>query len=131
MALRKTVDNLKQKPAEDKRVVASGVAIAVVLVLFIGWGFLFLKKLRSGVEVPTISSPSSAANNVFDFSSLDEATRQFAESYSETRTQLEQIRDAAARDAAEEAPYDASGTTPPSSGVDSFGLPTQTDTISQ
>lgn len=106
--------------------VASGIAIAVAFVLFIGWGFLFLKKLRSGVEVPTVSAPSSAANDVFDFSSLDEATRQFAESYSETRTQLEQIRDAAAREAAEEIPYDASGVvTSSSNATDSFGLPTE------
>lgn len=132
MVLQKTVDNLKQKPTEDRKAVAGGVAVAVVIMLFIGWGFWFIKKIRSGEQVPTISSPTSAANDVFDFSSLDEATRQFAESYGDTRTQLEQLRDSAAREAAEQAPYDATGTISPASGeVDSFGLPIGADATVQ
>ncbi len=124
---------MRQKPAEDKKAVASGIAVAVVVVLFIAWGFLFIKKIRTGTPVPTISSPTSAANDVFDFSSLDQATQQFAKTYGDTRTQLEQIRDAAAQAAEETAPYNASGVIPPPSDseVDSFGLPTQTDTTIQ
>jgi len=41
-----TVNNLKNRPNEDKRAVAIGSAGAVVIVLIIGWAFIFLKNLR-------------------------------------------------------------------------------------
>ncbi len=48
MVVQKTIDNLKDRPHEDKKVVASGIAIFVVVILFIGWGFLFLRKIQTG-----------------------------------------------------------------------------------
>ena len=44
------VSNLKDRPKDEKKVVAGGVAIAVVIVLFFAWAILFLKKIQSGEQ---------------------------------------------------------------------------------
>ena len=48
MVIQKTLNNLKDKPKDDKKVVAGGIAILVMAVLFVGWAFLFIKKLQRG-----------------------------------------------------------------------------------
>lgn len=42
------VDNLKDRPKEDKKVIAGGIAIMVIIALFFVWVILFLKKIQSG-----------------------------------------------------------------------------------
>lgn len=56
MVVQKTIDSLKEKPHDEKKVVASGIAIAVVIILFIGWGFLFLRKIQDGTFEPSDSA---------------------------------------------------------------------------
>ena len=56
MVVQKTLDNLKDKSHDEKKVVASGVAIGVVIILFVAWGFLFLRKVREGTFEPTDSA---------------------------------------------------------------------------
>lgn len=46
MALQQHVDNLKQRPKDERQVVAVGFAGAVVIILIVIWGFYFLKSLR-------------------------------------------------------------------------------------
>ncbi len=45
MVVQKTLDNLKERPKEDKQAVALGAAGTVVLILLIGWAFLFFRSL--------------------------------------------------------------------------------------
>lgn len=56
MVVQKTLENLKDKPHDEKKVVASGIAIAVVIILFVGWGFLFLRKIQDGTFEPSDSA---------------------------------------------------------------------------
>ena len=56
MVVQKTLENLKDKSHDEKKVVASGIAIAVVIILFVGWGFLFLRKIQDGTFEPSDSA---------------------------------------------------------------------------
>jgi len=42
------VGNLKDRPKEDKKVIAGGIAIMVIVALFFVWAILFLKKIQNG-----------------------------------------------------------------------------------
>lgn len=46
MVVQKAVDNLKERPKDERQAVALGTAGAVVLILIVIWGFFFLKGLR-------------------------------------------------------------------------------------
>lgn len=46
MALQQHVDKLKDRPKDERQVVAISSAGAVVLILIVVWGFYFLKSLR-------------------------------------------------------------------------------------
>lgn len=46
MVIQKTIDNLKEKPKEDRKVVAGGIAFALLVLLFFAWAFFFFKKLQ-------------------------------------------------------------------------------------
>lgn len=50
MVLQKAVNNLKDRPKDEKKVVAGGIAITVIVVLFFAWAILFLKKIQSGTQ---------------------------------------------------------------------------------
>ena len=48
MVIQKAVDNLKEKPKDEKKAIAGGIAIMVIAALIFTWGFFFLKKIQSG-----------------------------------------------------------------------------------
>ena len=50
------VSNLKDRPKDERKVVAGGIAIAVIAVLFFGWVILFLKKIQTGGQQLEFSS---------------------------------------------------------------------------
>ena len=74
------MDNLKDKSSDEKKVVAGGIAVAVVAVLFAGWAILFLKKLQRGGELQQLGG---GAQDEFLGSSIREAqdalTRDFSD----------------------------------------------------
>ncbi len=45
MVLLRTIDNLKERPKHEREAVAFWIAIAVVIVLLIGWGIFFFRSL--------------------------------------------------------------------------------------
>lgn len=112
MALNKAVNNLKQRPEEDKKAIAGGIAIAVVSVLLIAWVFLFLKRIQSGEQKIELGGgiPSE-----FDFSSLKEAQEQLQKVYYDTTGELRELRDSAA---SQQAPV--LDVAPPESGGSQF-----------
>lgn len=48
MVIQKAINNLKEKPKDERKAVAGGIAIAIVIILFFGWAFLFFKKIQHG-----------------------------------------------------------------------------------
>jgi len=50
MVIQKAIDNLKDKPKDDKKAIAGGIAIALLIVLVFGWAFFFLRKIQRGDE---------------------------------------------------------------------------------
>lgn len=47
MVVQKTIDNLKDRPHDEKKAVASGIAISVIVILLIGWGFVFIRNVQN------------------------------------------------------------------------------------
>ena len=62
------LDNLRNKPKDDKTAIAGGIAIFVVAILIIAWGILFLKKIAR--EHP----PETLETQEFDYTSLRDTT---------------------------------------------------------
>ncbi len=69
MAIQKTVDNLKDRPKDERQAVAIGTAGVVVLLLLVGWAFYFLKSIHSEqqsagqtYDVPDLSTPTYQNN---------------------------------------------------------------------
>lgn len=42
---------MRERPEEERRVLAGGVALATVAILFVGWGFSFVQGLGGGAGV--------------------------------------------------------------------------------
>ena len=47
MVVERTIQNLRQRPKEDRQAVASGVAIGVAILILVVWTFVFMRSLRS------------------------------------------------------------------------------------
>lgn len=78
MVIQKTIDNLKEKPKDERKVVAGGIAIMIMTILFIGWVFLFFKKIQHGGDLQL----GGGAQEEFNFSSVREAQRELMEGFS-------------------------------------------------
>ena len=72
MVIQKTIDNLKEKPKDEGKVVAGGIAITIMTLLFIGWAFLFFKKIQHGGDLQL----GGGAQEEFNFSSVREAQQE-------------------------------------------------------
>lgn len=119
MVIQKTINNLKDKPNDEKKVVAGGIAIAVVVALFFGWAFFFFKKIQRGELAPNLGG---GAQSEFDFSSVREAQQQLLEDVSAI-DELRNVRDQSASTqtgAAYQESYEQSET-------DVFGKPTSSN----
>ena len=58
------IDNLRERPQDEKRVIAGWIAVGVVVVLFLIWAFFFFRSIQH-VPVPslTASTTTAATNN--------------------------------------------------------------------
>ena len=65
----KMIDNLKERPKDDKKLIAGGIAIIVVIILFFGWAYLFLNKIQN-------SDQSIELSSVVQDTSLSDVARQ-------------------------------------------------------
>jgi hypothetical protein len=91
--MKKAVEDLKEKPKEERVAVAGSIAVMVVVFLLLGWGFIFLKKISRGAPVET---PWGPQNDVVDFGNLQEAADSFSNAYFDATDDLKRIRDEAA-----------------------------------
>ena len=89
MALQKEEDNLKDKSNDDKKVVAGGIAISIVILLFAGWAILFLKKIQNGGKLQPLGG---GAQDEFLGSAVREAQSSLMRDFSDV-DELRQMRD--------------------------------------
>lgn len=90
--MRDAVENLKARPKEERTAVASGIAIAVVVVLLAVWGFVFFQKIS---RAPSTSPTAGTIENTGEFQNFQQATDAFTESYNSASAELQRIREEA------------------------------------
>lgn len=94
MVVQKTIDNLKERPQDERKVVAGGIAVTVVAVLLIGWAIMFFRGITNGTQDVNFDS---GAQEEFNFSSVREAQSQIeAQQGGYSSEDLERLRDDAA-----------------------------------
>lgn len=89
MVIQKAVDNLKEKPKEERKAVAGGIAFGVVVILFLAWAFLFFKKIQHGGQLRQLGG---SAQDEFNFSSVRDAQKNLMQGFTDT-DELRAIRD--------------------------------------
>lgn len=93
MVVQKTIDNLKDRPKDERKAVAGGIAITLVVVLLIAWAFLFFKRIQSGSQQINFDT---GAQGEFDFSNVREAQAAIEAQGRGNTNDLYRIRDDAA-----------------------------------
>ncbi len=111
MVVQDALNNLKDKPHDEKKVVAGSIAVFVVIVLLIGWGFMFVRKIQRG-SVPTLEG-TAVPSDQFDAQFLQQTQQQLNEMYRSSADDLRAIRESGGPD-----PY---GTPPEEDNVEGFG----------
>lgn len=90
MALQNSIDNLKQKPKDERTAVASGIALSVVIVLLIAWVIGFFHKIQNGAIKPTFES---GAQSAFNPAGVNEAQQAINEEYTTSAADIQDLRD--------------------------------------
>lgn len=62
MVFRRTVENLRERPREDRIAVAAWSAIAVVAILFLGWAVYFFNSIKT-MPAPDLQSVTDSQNS--------------------------------------------------------------------
>jgi hypothetical protein len=94
VVVQKTIDNLKDRPKDERKVVAGGVAIAVIAILLVGWAVLFLRNIQNGTQQVSFDA---GAQNEFNPSNVTQAQQQIQlQSQNGNPDDLYRIRDDAA-----------------------------------
>lgn len=81
MIVEKAADNLKDKSNDEKKVVAGGIAISIVALLFVGWAILFLKKIENGERLQSLGG---GAQDEFLGSAVRDAQKYLIRDFSDT-----------------------------------------------
>ena len=56
MVLQRTIENLRERPSEERRAVAFGIALAVMLALFLGWAVFFFRSLEGEAQIQQVGA---------------------------------------------------------------------------
>jgi uncharacterized protein HemX len=90
MVVQKTIDNLKERPKDERKAVAGGIAILVIAVLLIAWAILFFRKIANGTQQVNFDA---GAQNEFNPSNVTQAQQQIqSQSQNQNTDELYQIR---------------------------------------
>ena len=69
MVLQRTIENLRERPRHERQAVAFWIALAVVVVLAIGWGTFFVR----AVNIPDMQPVNDAYNQAVQQASAAQA----------------------------------------------------------
>ena len=109
MVIQNTLNNLKDRPKDERKVVAGGIAISIVVVLLAAWGIMFFRKIQSGVQQVNLNS---GAQEQFNFTSVNDAQQQLQQNLNSAKDELQQLRtDAAQQPAVQQTVQPTTGTT--------------------
>ena len=117
MVLKGAVDSLKDRPHDEKKVVATSIAVTLVIILFVGWGFLFLRKIQKGALTPTLQGTAVPLDQ-FNPALLKQA-EQYIPQVS-TRNDAKTMQDTAAQSQVQDTSTNAQSVTPDNSTGDQF-----------
>ncbi|OGG60821.1 hypothetical protein A2765_01795 [Candidatus Kaiserbacteria bacterium RIFCSPHIGHO2_01_FULL_56_24] len=122
MVVQKTLNDLKDRPHDEKKAVAGGIAIAVVMILLIGWGFLFLRKIKQG-SINTTLENGAVPTDQFNMNLIKDAAQQLSQGYDNSQD-LRDIRDTAAENnAAADTGYSQQTNSTSQQETNQFGTP--------
>jgi len=93
MVVQKTIDNLKGRPKDERVAVAGGVAVTVMIILFLGWAIYFFHEIRSGAVKPTFQG----AGQQFDAEGLQQAQAALDQEKTQGSADLTTLPDQAAQ----------------------------------
>lgn len=92
MAVHEKFNHLKDASHEDKKAVASGIAIGVVVVLIVAWGFLFLRNVRNA-DIRSLQN-TAVPTDQFNFNLIRDTERNQA--IYDPEQDIRNLRDSAA-----------------------------------
>ena len=120
MVVQRTINNLKDRPKDERKAVAGGIAIAVIAVLLLAWAILFFKRIQSGTQQVNLDF---GAQNEFNFSGVRAAQEEIAEQNASGYIEdLSTLRDDAAGKQLQGS--EQSQVQQQAGGTDAFGNPT-------
>ena len=83
----------KGQSKDEKTAVAGGIAVFIVIILMLGWGIWFFKKIQSGQQQINLDS---GAQGDFNFTATRQAQQQLQNAYGDDTEELKTIRDTSA-----------------------------------
>lgn len=93
MVVQKTINNLKERPRDEKTVVAGGIATLVVTVLLIGYGLWIVSNIKRGGQFNT--QIADRPQDVFLAPAVREADRALQNTMRSTSEELRELRNSA------------------------------------
>ncbi len=103
MVVQKTIDNLKERPKDEKTAVAGGIAVVVVAVLLFAWGLWFVSNLKRGGEFNTFVG---GKQDIFMNDAIRGAQKLLQDNNQPASEQMRELRDASVEVTPVEAPVD-------------------------
>jgi hypothetical protein len=85
MVVRRTIENLRARPKDERTAIAASIALGVVAVLFVGWVVYFFYNLEANpIESPANSSNTTPSQQV---QATEATTTQFMDVEGNVETQ--------------------------------------------
>ncbi len=78
MVIQKTIENLRERPKEERKAVALAVSFFVVVVLFLGWAIFFFQSIQSSNTTQVVETGFTSrvieAKNTFETPAQSQVT---------------------------------------------------------
>ena len=61
MVVQRTINNLKERPKDERKVIATWIAIGIVIILLVGWALVSFARIRTNALNPNIQNSQDAS----------------------------------------------------------------------